>query len=94
MKSSIAPGPLRPAVSRALRAAVLAALAGSLGAPLALLAQTPPLPFEASPVPSMSDPRAADTALEQAKRLADEGPACLSAYLRRVLSERDSRCPI
>ncbi len=31
---------------------------------------------------------------EQLQRLADEGPACLSAYLRRVLSERDLRCPI
>ena len=91
MKSSIAPGPLRPAVSRALRAAVLAALAGSLGAPLALLAQTPPLPFEASPVPSMSDPRAADTALEQAKRLADEGrPDDALAAIELALAESPS----
>jgi hypothetical protein len=31
---------------------------------------------------------------EQLQRLADEGPACLAAYLRRVLSERDLRCSI
>lgn len=59
--------------------------------PAALRAQPAPLPFEASPVPPISDPRAADTALEQAKRLADEGrPDDALAAIELALAESPS----
>lgn len=72
MRSSIAPGLRRPAALRALCRTLAAALFCGFGTLPGAGAQVPPLPFEAQPVPPMSDPRAADTALQQAKRLAEE----------------------
>lgn len=86
MRSSIASGPSRKAAFKALLA-VLAG-AGFCAGPGAFAQAAPrppltaPLLAQAAPLipigtpqaaPAMSDPRAADTALEQARRLADEG---------------------
>jgi len=86
MRSSIASGPGRNSAFKALQAVLAGAFFCAGPGALAQAAPPPPmttplLAQAAAPIatgspqaaPAMSDPRAADTALEQARRLADEG---------------------
>ena len=104
MRSSIAPGLCRPGahVATNLAAHVVAAwaLSGALAAAFfsaSAMAQSPAstelpaLLAPGSPMPAVSDPRAADTAYAQAQRLADEGkPEDALAAIEVALKESPS----
>jgi Flp pilus assembly protein TadD len=103
MRSSIASGPLCPAAVRPLpgllAGTLVAVLLAVLLPPAPAFGQAGPppaarLPEPGGPATAMSDPRSADTAVEQARRLADEGrPDDALAAIERALqsSPADAR---